>query len=233
MWYISIYLRIYRYTKTFRGISRCDSSSPWFRIPYLLRRLPPPATWWHDTELWHQRDPIATGHRFGKIPDQICDAMHWSKDEDIYLYRGRERERLRERECIRARMHAYTSCNFAAWKYLRNFGIPPCGTFGQKGDRQPNKAPGRRTPDAQSPTGHPPTRRTPDSTKHPPTRQKAHSRLNRQRHKGSIGEARCLAGVKDDNGKILLRKAMRGEDDYVTMYLWPRNIPLLSLATAG
>ena len=33
------------------------------------------------------------------------------------------------------------------------------------------------------------------------------------------GEARCLVGVKDDNGKFLLRKAMRGEDDYVTIYL--------------
>ena len=228
MWYISIYLRIYRYTKTFRGISRCDSSSPWFRIPYLLRRLPP-----------RQHDGTTPSFDIKEIPSlqdidsakfQIRSVMLCTDLKmKIYIYIEGERER----ECIRARMHAYTSCNFAAWKYLRNFGIPPCGTFGQKGDRQPNKAPGRRTPDAQSPTGHPPTRRTPDSTKHPPTRQKAHSRLNRQRHKGSIGEARCLAGVKDDNGKILLRKAMRGEDDYVTMYLWPRNIPLLSLATAG
>ena len=190
----------------------------------ITSKTTPRATWWHDTELWHQRDPIATGHRFGKIPDQICDAMRWSKDEDIYIYIERESV------CIRARMHAYTSCNFAAWKYLRNFDIPPCGTFGQKGDRQPNKAPGRRTPDAQSPTGHPPTTRA--QSRPVGGRQKAHSRLNRQRQKGAWrSEMPC--GSQRWQREILLRKAMRGEDDYVTMYLWPRNIPLLSLATAG
>ena len=117
---------------------------------------PPPATWWHDTELWHQRDPIATGHRFGKIPDQICDAMHWSKDEDIYLYRGRERER----ECIRARMHAYTSCNFAAWKYLRNLAYHPVELLDKKAIDSQTKHPAaghqtHRAPQATLPhAGH-------------------------------------------------------------------------------
>ena len=40
------------------------------------------------------------------------------------MYRERE-----ETECVLTRMQAYTSCNGATWKYLRNFDIPPLWDF--------------------------------------------------------------------------------------------------------
>ena len=120
-----------------------------------------------------------------------------------------------------------------------NFAIPPCGTFGQKGDWTANQdAPPQ---DVQKTPHRPPSHRT--STKPSGGRwalgANPRSR-DREAEKGSMSTAkspRCLAGVKDDNGKssAFLKPRMEKTSNYVTMpiQLPSRTFPWSSLATAG
>ena len=59
LYVFSIYLRIIRDTKIFRGISRSGTTSPRIRIPLFASETTPPANWWHEIELWGQTSPIA------------------------------------------------------------------------------------------------------------------------------------------------------------------------------
>ena len=93
------------------------------------------------------------GHSFDTIPEQMCDTMHWSKDdEDIQ----RERERA-ERECVLTRMDAYTSCDGTGWKFLQTLRYHTAlqNFLEKKGSNQ--NAPPKEA--QKSPHSHPPTGR--------------------------------------------------------------------------
>ena len=196
----------------------------------------------HRAELWSQRAPIAI-QDIASVQSQsrcviLCTDL---KMMNIYIYRERERrQNVSLHECMHIHLVMVPHGNFYKLCHttLRNF-----WTKGRL-NSQPRRPAAGRTEDAAQ-AALPPDKHKAVRTSTKPSGGRwalgANPRSrDREAEKGSMSTAkspRCLAGVKDDNGKssAFLKPRMEKTSNYVTMpiQLPSRTFPWSSLATAG